>query len=72
MASLEQRNGNYRIVFRYAGQKYNRSLKTRSPVAAQASLARLEDNLRRVELGSLDPAPDVDLPLLGGEPEERD
>jgi hypothetical protein len=38
MASLEQRSGRYRIVFRYAGQKFSRSLKTRDEMAAIASL----------------------------------
>ncbi|QDV23422.1 hypothetical protein [Aureliella helgolandensis] len=53
MASLELRNGTYRVVFRYGGQKFARSLKTNQPSAAKLALARLEDNLRRVELGTL-------------------
>lgn len=61
MASLEQRNGNYRIVFRFAGHKYSRSLKTDDGKAAAGSLARLEDNLRRVELGTLTVPSDADV-----------
>ncbi|MBW3599774.1 MAG: site-specific integrase [Planctomycetes bacterium] len=53
MASLEQRGDSYRIVFRHAGQKFTRSLKTSDAKQAGAMLSRLEDNLRRVELGSL-------------------
>jgi hypothetical protein len=53
MASLEQRNGKFRIIFRYRGQKYTRSLKTQNQRAAAATLARVEDNLSRLELGHL-------------------
>ena len=62
MASLEQRNERFRVVFRYAGEKYARSLKTASEKVANASLARLEDNLRRVELGTLTVPDHADLP----------
>ncbi|BBO34264.1 tyrosine-type recombinase/integrase [Lacipirellula parvula] len=57
MASLEKRGSAYRVVFRYAGIKYARSLETKSEKAAQAALARLEDNLHRLQLGTLQ-APD--------------
>ncbi len=60
MASLEKRNGNYRVVFRFGGRKFSRSLKTRNDKAATACLARLEDNLRRLELGTLDIPVDAD------------
>jgi hypothetical protein len=53
MPSLEQRNGRFRIVFRFAGQKISRSLKTGKEPDAEASFARLKDNLRRAELGHL-------------------
>lgn len=53
MASLENRNGSYRVVFRYAGRKFSRSLETSHLIEARASVARLEDNLRRLELGLL-------------------
>jgi integrase len=61
MASLEQRGDSYRIVFRHAGQKFTRSLKTGDPKQAGAMLSRLEDNLRRVELGSLSVPPGCDV-----------
>ncbi len=64
MASLEQRNGTYRVVFRHGGQKYSRSLKTQNKRAAELSLAQLEDNLRRVELGTLTIAADADVPSV--------
>ena len=53
MASLEKRSGKFRIVFRFGGRKFSRTLKTRSDKAAAGCLARLEDNLRRLELGTL-------------------
>jgi integrase len=61
MASLEKRGGKFRIIFRLAGRKYARALKTPDPRAARAAVARLEDNLRRVELGTLDLPDDVDV-----------
>lgn len=61
MASLEKRKGGYRVVFRHAGRKYSRSLITSQLTAARASIARLEDNLRRMELGLLSPPPEADL-----------
>ncbi len=51
MASIEFRSNSYRIIFRYAGEKFSRSLKSDNLKSANASLARLEDNLRRVEQG---------------------
>jgi hypothetical protein len=71
MASLEQRNGKYRVVFRYGGQKYTRSLRTTNEKAANLSVARLEDNLRRLELGTLVVPEDADVAaflLSDGEP----
>lgn len=64
MASLEQRNGNYRVVFRLNGDKFSRSLHTDNETAATASLARLEDNLRRVELGTLSIPVNADIPTF--------
>jgi integrase len=55
MASLEKRGRSFRIVFRYQGIKYTKSLSTRSEKAADAAFARLEDNLHRLELGTLEP-----------------
>ena len=74
MASLAQRNGRFRVVFRYDGEKYTLSLKTSNEKTANASLARLEDNLRRLELGTLAPPDDADLAsfLLGNGDFETD
>jgi hypothetical protein len=60
MASLESHYGKYRISFRFAGQKFCRSLKTRNERTAKAALARLEDNLARLEMGQLFLPPDAD------------
>lgn len=51
MASIEFRSNSYRIIFRYVGEKFSRSLKPDNLKSANASLARLEDNLPRVEQG---------------------
>ncbi len=44
MSTLENRAGNYRVVFRFQGRKYARSLKTDDKTQAEACLARLKDN----------------------------
>jgi integrase len=51
MASIEFRGSSYRVLFRYGGEKFSRSLKTDHLATANAALARLEDNLRRLEQG---------------------
>jgi integrase len=61
MASLEKRGNGYRIIFRLHGLKYTAALKTRSERAAQAALVRLEDNLYRLQIGTLHPPEDADL-----------
>lgn len=61
MASLESHYGNYRIVFRHSGQKFCRSLKTGNEKTANAALARLEDNLARLEMGQILLPPGADL-----------
>ncbi len=53
MASIEKRGKSYRIIFRFEGQRYTRSLHTRCEKTALGALHRLEDNLRRTELGTL-------------------
>ena len=61
MASLEKRGQSFRVVFRYRGVKYARALNTRDERAAAACLSRLQDNLHRLELGTLDPPIGADL-----------
>ena len=53
MASIEKRGKSYRIIFRFQGQRFTRSLHTRSEKTALGALHRLEDTLRRTELGTL-------------------
>jgi integrase len=53
MASLENRTGYWNVVFRFGGQKFNRSLKTKDEKEAEARKVRLEENLRLVESGRL-------------------
>jgi integrase len=54
MASLQKRGRSFRVAFRFQGIRYTRSLSTRSEKAAVAAFARLEDNLHRLELGTLE------------------
>lgn len=61
MAWLEKRSGCYRIVFRFDGQKLACSLKTQRLASAQSALARVEDNLRRLQFGLLTLPDDVDV-----------
>jgi hypothetical protein len=61
MASIEQRGKSFRIIFRFDGQRYTRSLHSRAEKIAVTALHRLEDNLRRVELGTLSIPESVDV-----------
>ncbi len=61
MSTLENRSGKYRVIFYVGGQRFSRSLKTRIEREAIASIARLDDNLRRVEMGLLTPPAGADL-----------
>lgn len=67
MAHLETRNGWYRIVFSLKGERFSKSLSTQSERSANASLAKVEDNLHRFELGLIEIPSDRDpaLFLLG-------
>lgn len=61
MPTIERRNKTFHITFRLNGQRFRRSLRTSDERSAQASMARLEDNLRRVELGTLEMPDDADV-----------
>lgn len=61
MASLERRNGWFRITFRFGGRKFNRTLKTVSETEALGRLQRLEENARLVESGRLSIPPGADV-----------
>ena len=61
MASLEPRGDRFRIIFRYGGRKFTRGVRTPNEKTALAAIARLEDNLRRVELGDVAVPDDIDV-----------
>ena len=74
MATIENRDGNFRLVFRYGGKRYRRSLVTTDDLAAQSALVRLKDNLRRVQLGLLEVPATADVVTFlasGGRTTER-
>ncbi|TWT46392.1 tyrosine-type recombinase/integrase [Botrimarina hoheduenensis] len=62
MASLEidPASGRYRVRFRYSGQEYKRSLRTKSRPVAAASLGQVEEALRMIEMGLVELPPDVE------------
>lgn len=43
----------HRVVFMFRGEKIARSLQIKDSKEAKATLARMEDTLRRIELGPL-------------------
>lgn len=47
-------------MFSFRGERYSRSLSTTNEREALGRLARLDDNLRRFDLGLLTPPDDVD------------
>ena len=61
MAILEKRRNRYRIILRLNGKKFSRSIKTTDETEAQSALARINDGLRRVELGILTPPEGADI-----------
>jgi integrase len=65
MASLEERSGHFRLVFRYRGKKYSHGLKTDDVREARNCKARLEENLILLERGRLQlPSEIIDLPVF--------
>ena len=54
MAHLETRNGWYRVVFQIKGERFAKSLSTKSEKSANACLAKVNDNLHRFDLGLID------------------
>ena len=61
MAFLENRNGNYRIKFRFEGKQFSRSLKTSNGAQAQLAKGQIERNLELVSLGLLEVPDDCDV-----------
>jgi integrase len=64
MASLEQRGGRFRVVFRFGGRKFQHPLKTDQEGETLSCLGRLEENLRLLERGRLVLPPGADLPTF--------
>jgi len=64
MASLEQRSGRFRIVFRFGGQKFYHALSTDDFDDAEACRVRLEENLGLLERGQLELPAGTDLPVF--------
>jgi integrase len=64
MASLEQRTGGFRIVFRYGGNKYQHTLKTTDEKEARACQARVEECLHLLERGLIELPHGANLPVF--------
>jgi hypothetical protein len=58
VASIERHGNLFRVVFRYLGQKYRITLKTDRPREAEGAGSRVEETMRLVKLGTIDPPPD--------------
>ena len=54
MASIEKRGGKYRVIFRYEGKKYGRSVGTDKLQKAQIVKAQVERNMEIVSIGVLE------------------
>ena len=61
MAWLQKIEGNFHISFRFGGQKFKRSLKTKISTEAHTRKARLEETIRLVESGRMDVPNDADV-----------
>lgn len=62
MAWLDcERTGIYQIGFSFGGRRFKRSLRTRDEPTAEATLHRVEENLRLVSTGRLTIPPDADI-----------
>jgi len=64
MASLDLRNDTYSVVFRFAGRKFTRSLKTGDRKEAETRRLNLERTIREVQEGRMALPDGVDLPLF--------
>lgn len=64
MASVEKKSYGFRIVFRFGGQKFHRSLQTEDEAEAESALGRLEDNIRLVRRGRLVIPDGADVPTF--------
>ena len=64
MAYLEERNGRYRVAFRYGGKLLRHNLGAVPRVEADGCLARVEENLRLIDRGRLEVPEGADLGLF--------
>ncbi|MCA9014466.1 MAG: site-specific integrase [Planctomycetaceae bacterium] len=64
MAWLEKKGDTYQISFRFAGQRYKKSLKTKEESKAEARKTRIEETIQLVEQGRLDLPENVDIPTF--------
>lgn len=64
MATLERRGEKFRLIFRYAGVKYQHPLRTSNEREALACVERVEENIRLLERGRLLLPADADLPTF--------
>ncbi len=72
MASLQQRQGWFHLLFRYGGKQYSHALKTRDRREAEAQRGSVDRMLMRIRNRELPPPPpEADVPtflLSGGNP----
>jgi integrase len=65
MSSLERRGaGQYHLVFRFAGRRFKKALKTTQTDVAEATRVRLDENLRLVTAGRLVIPEGADIPTF--------
>jgi len=65
MASVQRDpGGNFHVTFRFGGQRFKRSLKTKHQRKAIAAASHVEENIRLVEAGRLKLPDDVDIAIF--------
>lgn len=65
MAWLDrERSGIYHLGFNYGGRRFKRSLRTRDERSAEATLHRVEENIRLVTTGRLKIPLEADVPTF--------
>lgn len=57
-------NGIYQVSFRFGGQRYKKSLKTKDEIKAVARKVRIEETIQLVEEGRLDLPDEADIPTF--------
>jgi hypothetical protein len=61
MASLQERTGTYRVIFRFHGKQYFVMIGKVSPQEAEAIAAQVDYLLMRLKQGLIELPPDVDI-----------